>query len=153
MSWQQELPFFTRKEMACQGTGVIKVDIRMAVQVVFLRLMWGEALYPNSFCRTPEHNESVDGHPRSLHLTSNPVHETDGTMAVDFRWRNWSAERKRHFARLAWSLGWSVGLHDGFVHLDRRVDCGLQQRSFLYGQWSGSFDTEDVICKVLEIWP
>lgn len=153
MSWTDAIPYMTRRELACQGTGKIRLDKRFACHFLFLRVTWGEPLYPNSVCRTPDHNASVGGHPRSLHLTKNPVHPTDGTMAADIRWRNWSTERKLQFCRLAWRLGWSIGLHDGFVHIDRRKDCGLEQRSFLYGEWSGSFDTEDVQCKVLEIWP
>ena len=145
MPWDQAIPFFTRSELACKGTGVIKLDRRFAVRLPQLRIEWGDALYPTSVCRTPEHNESVGGHKRSLHLTDNPVHDTDGCMAADVSWRNWSTERKLRFARLAWSLGWSVGLHDSFCHIDRRKDAGLAQASFLYGQWSDQFTPDAVI--------
>ena len=145
MPWDQAIPFFTRSELSCKGTGVIKLDRRLAVRLPQLRIEWGDALYPTSVCRTPEHNESVGGHKRSLHLTDNPTHDTDGCMAADIAWRNWSAERKLRFARLAWSLGWSVGLHDSFCHIDRRKDAGLAQASFLYGHWSDQFTPDAVI--------
>ena len=63
-------------------------------------------------------------------------------MALDWPWRGWAREKKLRFAKLAWSLGWSVGLHDGFCHIDRRADLDLPelpQSVFLYGEWSGGF--------------
>ena len=145
MNYTQAIPFFTEKELACQGTGVIKMDIHFAVHFPLLRLKWDKPLIPNSVCRTPQHNEDEGGHPRSMHLTDNPEWPTDGTAAGDVRWRDWPVDEKLSFAKLAWSLGWSVGLHDGFCHVDRRVDFGLQQAVFIYGAWSDHFDPDEVM--------
>lgn len=143
-SFHHQLPYFLESELACKGTGTLKMDINFAVHFPLLRHKWGEPFTPNSVCRSPEHNKDVGGHPNSMHLTENPKHPTCGTMAADVPWRNWNKEKKLRFARLAWSLGWAVGLHDGFCHVDRRVDVGLVQNVFLYGHWSGHFEMDEV---------
>lgn len=145
-SWTGALPYFPEHEIACKGTGIIKLDKRFAAALPQLRLAWGGPLTPTSICRSPEHNEAVGGHPRSFHLTENPYHWTHGTMAADLAWYSWSDEARLKFARLAWSLGWSVGLNDVFIHVDRRIDVGLRQQVFNYGKkWSGAFDANDVM--------
>ena len=139
--------FFPAHECACKGTGIIRMDPYFAHAAPLLREAWGQPLTPNSICRTPAHNAAERGHPRSLHLTENPAWPTVGAMAMDVRWRDWSTAEKLRFARLAWSMGWAVGLHDGFCHLDRRGDLGLStlpRKVFLYGKWSGAFHPGDV---------
>ena len=145
MTWYKPLPYFTAKELACKATGTIKLHDTFAAYLPALRAEWGAPLYPTSVCRTPEHNKGVGGHPRSLHLTENPVHPTSGSMAADLHWQDWPTKRKLRFARLAHKRGWSVGLHDTFVHVDRRKDIGLTQAVFVYGQWSGEFKADEVI--------
>jgi zinc D-Ala-D-Ala carboxypeptidase len=139
------IDYFSEKELACKGTGVIKLDPRFTQALVNLREAWGNPLSPSSVCRTPEHNSKVKGHPNSFHLTENPKWKTFGTMAADITWRSWDTETKLKFARLAYSLGWAVGLHNSFCHIDRRVEAGLPQAVFLYGTWSGVFNKEDII--------
>lgn len=139
------IEFFSERELACKGTGVIKLDPRFAEALPKLRRAWGSALSPTSVCRTPEHNTKVGGHPRSLHLTENPAHPSQGCMAADIAWRHWPTSQKLEFAKLAWSMGWAVGLHDGFCHIDRRADIGLKRTVFLYGTWSGAFSPGDVV--------
>jgi hypothetical protein len=140
-------PYFSRYELCCTGTGIIKMDVRFADALMDLREAWGKPLSPSSVCRTPEHNAAIGGHPRSLHLTENPAWPTNGTMAADIRWRTWSADEKKRFAKFCWKLGWAVGLHDGFIHIDRRACLNLQQLPqavFLYGNWSGAFSPDEV---------
>lgn len=139
------IPFFSEEELACQGAGVIKLDWGFAVKLPILRNEWGRPLVCTSVCRTPEHNKAVGGHPNSLHLTDNPKHPTGGTMAADFYWGEWSTEGKLEFARLAYYMGWSVGLNDVFVHVDLRKDIGLEKAVFTYGsEWSEPFTKEEV---------
>lgn len=145
------IPYFSESELRCKGTGVIKLDPRFADALPKLREAWGGPLVPNSVCRTPAHNAREGGHPRSLHLTDNPHWPTLGTMGADIRWRGWEPARQLAFARVAWGLGWSVGLHDGFCHVDRRADLklpNLPQAVFLYGTWTGSFNRDDVIARL-----
>jgi hypothetical protein len=140
--------FFSASDLACKGTGIIKLDPRFATAIVELREKWGFSVVPNSVCRTPTHNKKVGGHPNSLHLTENPKWPTLGCMAMDWPWRGWPQERQIDFARLAWSMGWSIGLHDGFCHIDRRADLGLKelpQSVFLYGTWTGKFNRREIV--------
>ena len=142
------IPYFSESVLQCKGTGVIKLDPRFADALPKLREAWGSPLSPNSVCRTPEHNIREKGHPNSLHLTENPRWPTLGTMAADIRWRGWEPARQLAFARVAWGLGWSVGLHDGFCHVDRRADLNLKllpQSVFLYGTWTGKFGRDDIV--------
>jgi hypothetical protein len=64
-------------------------------------------------------------------------------MAADIAWRDWPEQDRIAFARLAYRMGWAVGLHDGFCHIDRRKDIGLEKRAFVYGSWSG-FSREEI---------
>ena len=143
MAWTGALPFFAENELACKGTGVIKLDMRFAAALPALRAKWDRPMILTSVCRTPEHNERAGGHPRSLHLTENPVHPTEGTMAADVAWRDWPQAEQLQFARVAYRLGWAIGLHNGFCHIDRRGDIGLPKTVFLYGSWDG-FDRNEV---------
>lgn len=147
--------FFSGAELECRGsringqpgTGVIRLHPSFATELVSLREAWGRPVVPNSVCRTPAHNRAVGGHVSSLHLTDNPRWPTLGTMAIDWPWRGWPVADQLAFARLAWGRGWSVGLHDGFCHLDRRADLRLPelpQAVFLYGTWTGRFGAAEV---------
>lgn len=132
------IEFFSEPELACKGSGTIKMDPRFAAALVELRRAWGRPLTPNSVCRTPAHNIKVGGHPSSLHLTDNPKWPTVGTMACDIRWRDWSLQDQLDFAQLALSRGWRVGLHNGFCHIDRLLDIAPESKKvFLYGTYTG----------------
>lgn len=139
--------YFSEAELRCKGTGIIKMDPRFAEALPKLREAWGKPLTPASVCRAPSHNANEDGHPHSLHLTENPRWPTLGTMAADIRWRGWEPAQQLAFAKKAFELGWAVGLHDGFCHVDRRADLKLKrlpQSIFLYGTWTGSFGKDDI---------
>lgn len=133
------IEFFSSEELACKGSGVIRLDPRFATALVELRRAWGKPLSPSSVCRTPKHNASLkDAHPTSLHLTENPKWPTFGTMACDIKWREWSLQDQLDFAKLALSRGWRVGLHNGFCHLDRLLDIAPESKKvFLYGTYTG----------------
>lgn len=143
MFWTEALPYFTKNELACKGSGIIKIDLRFAAALPALREKWGKPITVNSVCRTPEHNAKVGGHPSSLHLTENPVRKTNGTMAADLSWANWSQEERIKLARLAYNMGFAVGLHNSFIHIDLRTAVGLNKTVFLYGAWSG-FSPQEV---------
>lgn len=136
--------YFTKNELGCKHCGMVILAPGFADRLLELRLAFGQAMVPSSTCRCEAHNRNVGGHPRSLHLCDKPAHPTQGACAMDVQWRSWSRDKKLSFARLAWAHGWSVGLHDGFCHIDRRADFGLTKLSFLYGAWSGKFSTNDV---------
>lgn len=146
--WTQALPYFDDHELACPHCGVIALDIRMAASLPALRCEWGSGLVLNSCCRCLAHNEEVGGHPRSLHTTQMSEAEKErirttqreeraGTMAADVRWWDWSEEDQFEFAELAYAMGWSIGLHPSFCHVDRRIEVGLAQHVFEYDAWEG----------------
>ena len=144
-SWTGALPLFPEWELRCKGTQELKLDVRFATALVALRSAYGRPMNMNSVCRSPSHNTKIGGHPRSLHLTKNPVHPTNGCMAGDVSWYDWTPDEQLKFARLAWRMGWSVGLNDAFCHIDRRKDFGLRQVVFIYaGGWDGAFGKGDV---------
>jgi len=138
--WDGALPYFTETELRCRHCGELKLDLVFAAALVALRFQWGRPLTPTSVCRCFDHNQAVGGHPRSLHLTQNPVHRTAGTAAADIFWGDWSLPRQLEFAQLAYKLGFSVGLHRTFCHVDARalLDIGLKQSVFTYDKWDKS---------------
>lgn len=141
------IPYFTETELACKSSGIVCMDPRFAAELPRLREAWGRPLTLNSVCRTPAHNAAAGGHPSSLHLTANPRWPTLGAMAADVRWRDWHVADMLAFARLAWRLGWAIGLHNGFCHVDRRGDLVLSElprQVFVYGSWDGRFGPDAV---------
>jgi hypothetical protein len=153
------IEFFSHAELECKGsrkiengiakpgTGVVKLDPRFAVALPELRRAWGKGLTPNSICRTPEHNSKVGGNPNSLHMTENAKWPTIGTMAADISWRGWAVDEQLAFARMAWRMGWAIGLHNGFCHVDRRADlalANLPKSVFLYGEWDAKFGRDEI---------
>lgn len=145
LSWTKELPHFSVKELMCKGTGIILLDIRFASKLPDTRSKWKKPMTLNSVCRAPSYNTEVGGHPKSLHLTHNPHYKTNGTMAADIRWRDMTSAEKLTFARFLYKEGWSVGLHNGFVHIDLRTELGRPQAVFVYGEWDAPFSKTDVI--------
>lgn len=146
------IDFFGADELECKGsrkkgpdgkgipgTGVIRLDPKFAVELPKLRRAWGKPLSANSICRTPAHNAATKGaNPNSLHMTVNAKWKC-ATMAADINWRGWSQENQLAFAKLALSMGWRVGLHDGFCHIDRLLDIAPNYKKvFLYGTYTGA---------------
>ncbi len=142
-----EFSKFTKKEVACKGSGVIAIDKRFADKLTeFREHIYGKPMSVTSLCRTPDHNKAVGGHPLSLHLTVNPIHKTNGSAAVDIKWYSMTIKEKLEFAALAYGFGFSVGLHNIFCHLDLRTIVGLPKHCFVYGEWNKSkFIPKDVV--------
>tara|TARA_R100001132_G_C3273801_1_gene95832 strand:+ start:2949 stop:3395 length:447 start_codon:yes stop_codon:yes gene_type:complete len=128
----QVIPYFKAYELACQGTGVIKLDPVLQWELPRLRRRWGKPLVVNSGCRTPEHNDKIGGHPNSFHLTENPKYNTRGCAAVDISWRTWDQATRDEFVALAKEMVWNVGIADTFVHIDRGQDYGKPVLTFNY---------------------
>lgn len=143
-TWHEALPYFPHSELACKCCGEIKLDIKFAAALPDLRRLWALPLNPSSVCRCPKHNTAEGGKENSLHLTENAKHPVNGTCAIDIKWASWATSTRLDFARFAWGLGWSVGLHNAFVHLDLRTVGGLPQAVFLYGTWSNQFSPDAV---------
>lgn len=126
---------FTTEELACKHCGLAKFHPGFLETFEQLRVKLDAGMTPTSGCRCAEHNASIPGHPRSLHVGDTPAHADKGQrgcLAVDIAAVD-GAYRGRLFA-LAWASGWSIGWNakKGFLHLDRRDFIGMPQTSFDY---------------------
>lgn len=123
---------FSREELECKGSGQFKLHDGFIESLQRLRSAYGRAMRINSCCRSKEYNIAVGGHHRSLHVCDDSHHPHDGSMAIDISMKGWSAEERKSLQDLAWSHGWSLGVHHAFLHLDRRIDINLNQAKFYY---------------------
>lgn len=118
--------YFSQQELACKGSGMLLLAAGFAEQLLALRLAYGKPMPCTSVCRSSAHNTKVGGAPNSYHICDT----LRGCAAADIAITD-SQERAR-FIALALELGWSIGVHKSFVHIDRRVDHGAKQLMFLY---------------------
>lgn len=124
-------PCFTYTELACKATGKVVLACGFAEKLTDLRVKFNSPMIISSACRSKEYNWKIGGAKKSLHVYDYPAYETGGCCAIDVIIRN--SGRKGDLIALAWQLGWSVGVHKKFIHLDRRVDyTGLPQVLFVY---------------------
>ena len=127
------IPYFTHGELACHKTHKIKLAEGFGDKLVALRKEYGLIMPVTSGCRSKEYNRSIGGHYRSLHVYDEPHHQTGGCCAVDVRMEDGVV--KGHLVATAWKMGWSIGVHGNFVHLDMRSDyTDLPQAFFTYNR-------------------
>jgi hypothetical protein len=124
-------PDFSADELRCTGSGMLIVSDQFMDELQLLRNELSRPMRLTSACRSAEHNRAIGGHPRSLHVCDEPARsEQDGCLAVDVAIVD--GTYRGHLVSTAWRLGWSVGWHKSFVHLDRRGLVGLLQNTFDY---------------------
>lgn len=104
--WDNFLP----SELACNGTGELKVETDLLVLLTRMRNELGGPLIVNSCYRSPSWNEKVGGAKNSQHLIS---------CAADLRATRWGVKRLEGLARDHGAAG--IGLYDTFVHVDVRT--------------------------------
>lgn len=121
---------FTHRELMARDSGIVQLHPGFADFLLALRIAFGQPMAVGSCCRTKTHNKDVGGHPRSLHIYDLPYHDIRGAMAIDIVIANGTDKGTLH--ALAWTDGWSVGVRDDILHLDRRVDIGMPQGYFTY---------------------
>lgn len=98
-----------------------------------LRHQLGRSMFITSPARSEKHNKEIGGKPNSFHIWDFPKHPGQkGCLAVDVAVPD--RKFKVELVKIALLLGWSVGINDKkrFLHLDRRVDIGLEQTIFPY---------------------
>lgn len=126
-------PYFSEDELKCKGSGVLILARGFLGELIALRKQWGSPLIVTSCCRTPTHNKKIGGHPSSLHLTENEKWNTEGTIAIDISMDSFKDDVDfQQFRLIALSFGWSVGIANTFVHLDKRIHVGLPQHEWTY---------------------
>jgi len=122
--------YFARDELASPDTGEVRLASGFADALEALRAALGKPMIVTSCCRSTAHNRDVGGHSRSLHIYDDPHHGLGGCAAIDIAVTD--SRYRAELVRLALTTGWSVGVGDGFVHLDRRDLAGLPEVLFTY---------------------
>jgi len=102
-------PNFSPAEIACRGTGALKLHPEALDKLQALRDRLGKPLILRSAYRSPEHNRAVDGAPRSKHM--------DGT-AFDIAMGNHDLVAFEAAARAVGFLGFGYYPRSGFMHID-----------------------------------
>lgn len=100
---------FTPAEIACRGTGQLKLHPEALDKLQALRDRLGKPLIVRSGYRSPEHNRAVKGASRSKHM--------DGT-AFDVAMSNHDPEAFAAAAREVGFLGFGFYPRSGFMHID-----------------------------------
>jgi len=102
-------PSFSPSEIACRGTGQIKLHPEALDRLQALRNTLGKPLIVLSAYRSPEHNRAVGGAQRSKHI--------DGT-AFDISMANHDPAAFEAAARAVGFLGFGFYPRSGFMHID-----------------------------------
>jgi hypothetical protein len=100
---------FSPAEIACRGSGQLKLHPDALDKLQALRDRLGKPLIVRSAYRSPEHNRAVGGAPRSKHM--------DGT-AFDIAMSNHDPAAFEAAARAVGFLGFGFYPRSGFIHID-----------------------------------
>ena len=100
---------FSPAEIACRGTGTLKIDTEALDKLQALRDRLGKPLIIRSAYRSPEHNRRVGGATRSKHM--------DGT-AFDIAMANHDPVAFEAAAREVGFQGFGFYPRSGFIHID-----------------------------------
>lgn len=100
---------FSPAEIACRGTGQLKLHPEALDRLQALRDRLGKPLIVRSAYRSPEHNRNVGGASRSKHM--------DGT-AFDIAMSNHDPVKFAEAARAVGFLGFGTYPRSGFMHID-----------------------------------
>ena len=100
---------FSPAEIACRGTGQLKLHPEALDRLQALRDRLGKPLIVRSAYRSPQHNRNVGGAPRSKHM--------DGT-AFDIAMGNHDPMAFAEAARAVGFLGFGTYPRSGFMHID-----------------------------------
>jgi uncharacterized protein YcbK (DUF882 family) len=99
--------YFSPQEMACRGTGQIKVAVTLLNRLDVLRNRFGAALDVLSGYRSPYHNAVVGGAPLSRHVIGDAVDISTADLDRDY------------LERLARGEGFTgFGYYETFLHID-----------------------------------
>src|SRR5690606_14597627 len=100
---------FSPAEIACRGTGSLRINEEALDKLQALRDRLGKPLIVRSAYRSPAHNRAVGGAPRSKHM--------DG-MAFDIAMANHDPVAFEAAARAVGFLGFGYYPRSGFMHID-----------------------------------
>ncbi|NGQ93362.1 DUF882 domain-containing protein [Rhodobacter sp. HX-7-19] len=100
---------FSPAEIACRGTGSIRINTEAMDKLQALRDRLGKPLIIRSAYRSPEHNRAVGGAPASKHMQG---------MAFDIAMANHDPVAFEAAARAVGFLGFGYYPRSGFMHID-----------------------------------
>lgn len=121
--------YFSEDELKCKASGLLILAPGFAEALADLRIAFNSPMPVISCCRSTAHNAKVGGAELSQHICDTGR----GANAVDIRIAD-GISRAR-LSKIALNKGWSVGVKQGMVHLDRRTAIRESdpQVLFLYG--------------------
>ncbi len=102
-------PNFSPAEIACRGTGQLKLHPDALDKLQALRDRLGKPLIVRSAYRSPEHNRNVGGAPRSKHMIG---------AAFDIAMSKHDPAAFEAAAREVGFLGFGFYPRSGFIHID-----------------------------------
>ena len=102
-------PSFSPAEIACRGTGAIKINTEAMDKLQSLRHRLGKPLIVRSGYRSPSHNRAVGGAPASKHMQA---------TAFDIAMANHDPVAFEAAAREVGFLGFGFYPRSGFIHVD-----------------------------------
>ena len=115
--------YFTTRELACPCCGECVLMEGFLDKLNELREAFGYPMRVNSGCRCLKHNAAVGGVGKSFHLiNAKHLNGIAGACAIDVSAVGWTASKRDRFLSLARAGGWSVGIANSFIHIDRRTD-------------------------------
>ena len=100
---------FSPAEIACRGTGTLKIDTEALDKLQALRDRLGKPLIIRSAYRSPEHNRAVGGAPASKHMQA---------TAFDIAMSNHDPAAFEAAARAVGFLGFGYYPRSYFMHID-----------------------------------
>lgn len=108
--WTRRSPFFSPRELACKGSGILHVGLGALAGLNLVRDLNDGPLIVNSAYRNPAHNAAVGGGLNSQHLKG---------VAFDLAIDDLVTGAK--IERLAIEAGFSgIGRYSNFIHIDMR---------------------------------
>lgn len=127
---------FSHKELADKERNYIRIPQVVRNLLRDTREFFRRPIILNSACRSKEYNESIGGHPRSLHVYDQPYWPTCGCIAFDIARQD--DEYDADLIMTFWRFGWSVGVSGSFIHVDARtVVLGMEQKFWYYKYYRG----------------
>ena len=102
-------PSFSARELACKGTGAVRINEDALDKLQALRDQLGKPLVLTSAYRSPAHNKRVGGAKRSRHMLGD---------AFDVRMENHDPHEFEAAARAVGFTGFGYYLKSGFMHID-----------------------------------
>ena len=116
---------FTVEELEDETTHELVLAVGFIGQLEELRAVYNNAMVVTSGCRSESHNRwlilrGYPASPNSFHLIKNAKYQTGGCCAVDIA--RPAAAYLHRLIQVASNSGWSIGIGNTFIHLDRRVD-------------------------------